>query len=206
MNVQGSFFDDQDAAADITLLNGALAYYPQFFSTVESDDYMRILTDTIAWKQESMKMYGREILFPRLMAWYGDAATSYGFSGNLFSAEPWTPPLPEIRDRITPVCGQSFNSVLLNLYRNGNDSMGWHADDEPELGHHPVIASVNFGATRRFMLRYKSDHQRKYEVALQHGSLLIMKGALQEYWEHQVPKTSKISTGRINLTFRSINP
>lgn len=206
MNVQGSFFDDEDAAKEISLLNGELVYYPQFFTTVESDDFMRILTDNIAWKQESMMMYGKPVLFPRLMAWHGDATSSYRFSGTTYAPEAWTPALAQIRERITPVSGHAFNSVLLNLYRNGNDSMGWHADDEPELGHEPVIASVNFGATRRFQLRYKNDHQRKYELPLQHGSLLIMKGSLQTYWEHQVPKTTKINTGRINLTFRFINP
>lgn len=205
MNVQGSFFNDEDATR-ISLLNGELAYYPQFFNTRESNHFMQLLRETIHWKQESMKMYGKEVLFPRLMAWYGDAATSYSFSGNTFQPEPWTTELLQIRDRIAPISGQVFNSVLLNLYRNGNDSMGWHADDEPELGLHPVIASVNFGATRRFQLRYKSEHQRKYELSLQHGSLLVMKGPLQEYWEHQVPKTTKISDGRINLTFRFIHP
>jgi alkylated DNA repair dioxygenase AlkB len=206
MNVQGSFFDDRDATREISLMNGELVYYPHFFNSVESDDCMQQLTDTIAWKQESMKMYGKPVLFPRLMAWHGDAATAYRFSGNTFAPAPWTPLLLQIRDRITPVSGHAYNSVLLNLYRNGNDSMGWHADDEPELGPQPVIASVNFGATRRFMLRYKSDHSRKYELPLQHGSLLIMKGALQQYWEHQVPKTAKPATGRINLTFRFIHP
>ena len=206
MNVQGSFFDDQDAVNDISLLNGKLVYFPQFFNTAESDGFMRLLKNTIAWKQESMKIYGREVLFPRLMAWHGDAASSYGFSGNIFTPEPWTPELLQILDRIMPVSGTAFNSVLLNFYRNGSDSMGWHADDEPELGAAPVIASVNFGAARRFQLRYKSDHSRKYELLLQHGSLLVMMGTLQEYWEHQVPKTSKISAGRINLTFRSIHP
>jgi len=206
MNVQGSLFDDRDATREISLENGALVYYPQFFNTVESDDFMQKLTATIDWKQEAMKIYGKSVLFPRLMAWHGDAGTSYGFSGNTFPPAPWTPLLLQIRDRITPVSGHAYNSVLLNLYRSGNDSMGWHADDEPELGPQPVIASVNFGATRRFLLRYKSDHNRKYELSLQHGSLLIMKGTLQEYWEHQVPKTTKVSTERINLTFRFIHP
>ncbi|SEW08850.1 alpha-ketoglutarate-dependent dioxygenase AlkB family protein [Chitinophaga arvensicola] len=205
MNVQGSFFDDGEATG-ISLLNGELAYYPQFFSLAESNELMQILSEKIAWKQESMKMYGKEVLFPRLMAWYGDSASAYGFSGNTFSPQAWTPELLQIRDRITPVSGQVFNSVLLNFYRNGNDSMGWHADDESELGPQPVIASVNFGATRRFQLRYKKDHLQKYELPLQHGSLLMMKGTLQEYWEHQVPKTKKVSDGRINLTFRFIHP
>ncbi|MFY0253133.1 alpha-ketoglutarate-dependent dioxygenase AlkB family protein [Chitinophaga sp. 30R24] len=205
MNVQGSFFDDGNAA-NIPLLNGELFFYPQFFQMAESNHFMQVLTDTIAWKQESMTIYGRKVLFPRLMAWYGNTGSSYGFSGNRFSPEPWTPELLQIRQRIAPVSSAHFNSVLLNLYRNGQDSMGWHADDEPELGPHPVIASVNFGATRRFQLRYKSNHRLKYELALTHGSLLVMKGSLQEYWEHQVPKTTKVSAGRINLTFRSITP
>jgi alkylated DNA repair dioxygenase AlkB len=103
------------------------------------------------------------------------------------------------------VAGVTFNSVLLNFYRNGRDAMGWHSDDEPELGMNPVIASVNLGATRRFMLRYKTDHQFKYELELQHGSLLIMRGALQHFWQHQVPKTNRPLPSRINLTFRVIN-
>lgn len=205
MNAQGSFFDETEAT-EISLLNGELAYYPQFFNLAESNHFMQLLKETIDWKQESMKIYGKAVLFPRLMAWYGDNAASYGFSGNTFASQPWTPGLLQIRDRITTVSGRIFNSVLLNLYRNGNDSMGWHADDEPELGKHPVIASVNFGATRRFQLRYKNDHKRKYALSLQHGSLLIMKGALQDHWEHQVPKTTKVSDGRINLTFRFIHP
>lgn len=205
MNAQGTLFDDQNAT-EISLLNGELAYYPRFFTLQESDYFLQVLTDTIAWKQESMKMYGKEVLFPRLMAWHGDRSAAYSFSGNIFSPTTWTKELQEIRDRISPISGSVFNSVLLNLYRSGSDSMGWHADDEPELGNQPVIASVNFGATRRFMLRYKTDHQLKYELALQHGSLLIMKGKLQEYWEHQVPKTTKIADKRINLTFRLIHP
>ncbi|MCW3462311.1 alpha-ketoglutarate-dependent dioxygenase AlkB family protein [Chitinophaga nivalis] len=206
MSVQGNIFDEPTAGNEIVLRNGELVYYPQFFSKAVSDQLLQLLLDNIAWKQESMQLYGKQVLFPRLMAWYGDAGARYTFSGNSFTPHPWTPALLQIRDLITPVTGKPFNSVLLNLYRHGNDSMGWHADDEPELGPQPVIASVNFGATRRFLLRYKNDHHLKHELALQHGSLLIMKGDLQQYWEHQVPKTSKATTGRINLTFRFIQP
>ncbi|RBL93596.1 alpha-ketoglutarate-dependent dioxygenase AlkB family protein [Chitinophaga flava] len=206
MSLQGSLFEEPAPGNVISLKNGELAYYPHFFNKAESDTYMQTLLDTIAWKQESMRMYGKEVLFPRLMAWYGDVATSYSFSGNTFVPQPWTQALTDIRDRITPTAGTTFNSVLLNLYRDGNDSMGWHADDEPELGPQPVIASVNFGAARRFLLRYKSDHHLKHEILLEHGSLLIMKGTLQQYWEHQVPKTSRQISGRINLTFRFIHP
>ncbi|MBC9910825.1 alpha-ketoglutarate-dependent dioxygenase AlkB family protein [Chitinophaga varians] len=205
MSLQGSLFEESNPGNAIHLKNGELAYYPRFFKPAESDVYYQTLQDTIDWKQESMNMYGKQVLFPRLMAWYGDAATSYSFSGNTFEPSPWTPALTAIRDRITPTAGASFNSVLLNLYRSGSDSMGWHADDEPELGPHPVIASVNFGASRRFLLRYKNDHHLKHEILLEHGSLLVMKGTLQQYWEHQVPKTSRQISGRINLTFRFIH-
>ncbi|WP_160714659.1 alpha-ketoglutarate-dependent dioxygenase AlkB family protein [Chitinophaga solisilvae] len=204
MSAQGSFFEEPAPDNEIRLKNGELIYYPQFFEKGESDCLMQELLGTIAWKQESMSMYGKTVLFPRLMAWYGDASTAYSFSGNTFEPQPWTKTLLHIRDLITPVAGHPFNSVLLNHYRNGSDSMGWHADDEPELGPAPVIASVNFGATRRFLLRYKNDHHLKHEMELQHGSLLVMKGSLQQYWEHQVPKTTRKIPGRINLTFRFI--
>ncbi len=206
MSLQGNIFGDDNTHQEIILGNGILAYYPQFFTPLESNQFYQTLVDTTAWKQESMRMYGREVLFPRLMAWYGDATTSYSFSGNTFPPQPWTDTLLDIRNRVSPTAATSFNSVLLNYYRSGNDSMGWHADDEPELGKNPVIASVNFGAARRFLLRNKADHSLKQEILLQHGSLLIMKGELQHYWEHHVPKTSKPIAGRINLTFRYIHP
>ncbi|MBV8254568.1 MAG: alpha-ketoglutarate-dependent dioxygenase AlkB [Chitinophaga sp.] len=206
MSLQGNIFGNDNTHQEIILEHGILVYYPQFFTPQESNQFYHNLVDTSAWKQESMRMYGREVLFPRLMAWYGDASSAYSFSGKTFVPQPWTDTLLAIRNRVSPIAAATFNSVLLNYYRNGNDSMGWHADDEPELGQHPVIASVNFGAARRFLLRYKVDHSRKQEILLQHGSLLIMKGELQHYWEHHVPKTSKPVAGRINLTFRYIHP
>lgn len=205
MDVQRSIFDDENVI-NISLLNGEMDYYPTFFSVQESNSYMQALMNSLAWKQESMRLYGKEVLFPRLMAWYGDTGSAYRFSGTTYEPQHWTKELREIKDRITPYCKASFNSVLANLYRNGNDAMGWHADDEPELGLHPIIASVNFGAARKFRLRYKSDHKLTYEVGLTHGSLLVMKGTLQEYWEHQIPKTKKVLSERINLTFRHITP
>lgn len=204
--MQGSFFEEPSSGKEIILKDGELAYYPQFINAEESDFLMQTLLNTINWKQESLVMYGKKVPFPRLMAWYGDSVAPYSFSGNTFIPQPWTRELLQIKNRIEPVAGQTFNSVLLNLYRSGNDSMGWHADDEQELGPNPVIASMNFGATRRFLLRYKTDHHLKYEIALQHGSLLIMKGTLQQYWEHQVPKTAIQLSGRVNLTFRFIHP
>lgn len=202
MEPQIPLFSDP-ASQHITLKDGELVYYPQFFSLQEATSYLQVLTEKIPWQQERMKMYGKEVLFPRLMAWYGDAGNNYAFSGNTYTPQAWTEELLQIKERIEPEAGVGFNSVLLNRYRNGKDSMGWHADDEPELGLNPVIASVNLGASRRFMLRHP-EAGLKYELDLQHGSLLIMKGALQHHWQHQVPKTTKVSGERINLTFRVI--
>ncbi|SHM42893.1 alpha-ketoglutarate-dependent dioxygenase AlkB [Chitinophaga sp. CF418] len=202
MEPQIPLFSDP-ASQHITLKDGELVYYPQFFSLQEATSYLQALIEKIVWQQESMKMYGKEVLFPRLMAWYGDAGSTYAFSGTTYTPQGWTEELLRIKERIEPEAGVRFNSVLLNRYRNGKDSMGWHADDEPELGLNPVIASVNLGASRRFMLRHQQAGL-KYELELQHGSLLIMKGALQHHWQHQVPKTTKVSGERINLTFRVI--
>lgn len=187
----------------ITLQDGELVYYPGFFSAEEAERYFNILKEDIDWRQEGMKLYGKEVLFPRLMAWYGDRGSSYAFSGRRYEPLEWTEELSYIKDKVAALAGVEFNSVLLNRYRNGNDSMGWHADDEPELGKDPVIASVNFGAARRFMFRHMRE-KLKYEVELTHGSVLIMKGSIQHYWQHQVPKTKKAMDERINLTFRVI--
>lgn len=202
--MQLPFFDEPSGQV-IPLRDGELYYYPQFFTAEVADMYFRELMARIDWKQEGMMMYGKPVLFPRLMAWYGDVGSSYAFSGKRYEPAAWTTELSAIKEMVAKAAGVTFNSVLLNRYRNGNDSMGWHADDEPELGRDPVIASVNFGATRRFMLRHQQAGL-KYELNLMHGSLLIMKGSLQHYWQHQVPKTAKPMAERINLTFRVIKP
>lgn len=202
--MQLPFFEDASEQF-IPLQDGELLYYPHFFTAEVADKYFRSLMMNIDWKQEGMMMYGKPVLFPRLMAWYGDAGSSYAFSGRRYEPAAWTKELQEIREQVAGPAGLVFNSVLLNLYRNGNDSMGWHADDEPELGQDPVIASLNFGATRRFMFRHRQAGLR-YELNLTHGSLLIMRGSLQHHWQHQVPKTAKPMGERINLTFRVIKP
>lgn len=181
--------------------DGEVLFYPNFFPKVVSDQYFKTLKEQVDWKQESMNMYGRRIPFPRLTAWYGDVDKSYSFSGITLSPNPWTPELISIKSLIGPVCSVDFNSVLLNLYRNGNDSISWHTDAEKELGENPIIASANFGETRLFQLRHQKTKQ-KIEIPLAHGSLIVMKGPLQHFWQHQVPKTSKFVRDRINLTFR----
>ena len=184
--------------------NGEILLYPDFFSPEESDAYFNIFRETILWKQESMTMYGKKINIPRLMAWYGNSDKRYTFSGISLQSHIWTKELLEIKAKIEPQAGIEFNSVLLNFYRNGKDSISWHADDEVELGKNPTIASVNFGAARKFQLKHLPTKE-KLEVELTHGSLLIMQGELQHFWHHQVPKTSKPVGERINLTFRVIH-
>lgn len=183
--------------------NGEYIFYPNFFSKSESDILLKRLRNNIVWKQESMNMYGKKIDFPRLTAWYGNNDKPYSFSGITLQPLPWTSEILTIKNKIEPIAKTVFNSVLLNLYRDGNDSISWHTDAEKELGINPIIASVNFGATRKFQLRHIKTKE-KLEIELTHGSLLIMQGELQHFWQHQVPKTSKPVGERINLTFRVI--
>jgi alkylated DNA repair dioxygenase AlkB len=177
---------------------------PAFFTRSEADRLLQELRDTTAWRQETIQLYGRNITVPRLTAWYGDEGTSYIYSGITNVPLPWTPALLEVKRAVEPVSGVVFNSVLLNRYRTGKDSVSWHADDEPEFGEQPVIASVSFGGTRIFQLRHTKRTELKASVELTHGSLLIMRGGTQANWLHQVPKTAKPVEERLNLTFRAI--
>ncbi len=179
-------------------------YFPNVFSDTDSKYLFEKLTSNITWRQESILIFGRKVLTPRLTAWYGDAGAVYKYSGVSFDPLPWTEELLYIRSKAEALAGTTFNSVLLNLYRDGNDSMGWHSDDEPELGRDPIIASVNLGEARRFDLRLKSDHHQKQQIMLEDGSVLLMKGDLQHHWQHQVAKSGKVKGQRINLTFRTI--
>ena len=189
----------------IQLKDAELYYQPMFFNTMESNHLFKTLLETIAWKQDIIKMYGRELPLPRLSAWYGESDKPYTYSGITLNPLTWTKELLLIKHKIEEVAGIKFSSVLLNRYRDGQDYVGWHADDEKELGKNPIIGSVNFGATRRFQLRRKDDKKEKFEVELKHGTLLLMRGATQHYWQHQVPKTAQRIGERLNLTFRIIN-
>lgn len=189
---------------EILLKNGHLWYDPSFFTADESDRLLAELLNNIAWRQESVSMFGKKIPQPRLTAWYGDPGKVYTYSGLTWNPLSWTTALRQIKTKIEMAAqGVSFNSVLLNLYRNGQDSMGWHSDDEPELGQNPVIASVSFGESRTFQLRHRL-HKNRYSLILSHGSLLIMSGETQHFWQHQIPKTAKPVNPRVNLTFRWI--
>ncbi len=195
---------DTIQATRLALPGADVEFHPQFLNQDQSDELLADLDETVIWSQESVQMYGRRIPIPRLTAWYGDPGQTYSYSKINMSPLPWTGPLRQLRDQLEGVSGARFNSVLLNLYRRGSDGVAWHCDDEPELGTSPVIASVSLGATRKFQLRCKADSAMRQDISLTHGSLLLMRGTTQRNWEHQIPKTSRDTAPRINLTFRLI--
>ncbi len=178
--------------------------YPAFFCATDADRLLQALRAVTSWRQDTITLYGKKIEVPRLTAWYGDEGTTYVYSGIKNVPLPWTLVLLEVKRAVEPPSGVVFNSVLLNCYRNGKDSVSWHADDEPEFGDQPVIASVSFGGTRTFQLRHKKRKELNASIELTHGSLLIMRAGTQAKWLHQVPKTAKPVEERINLTFRAI--
>ena len=178
-----------------------------FLAPEAAENLLTELMNTVAWRQEPIKLFGKEVLQPRLTAWHGDPAARYSYSGLALEPEPWTPALQQLRQQVEAASNARFNSVLLNLYRTGQDSMGWHADGEPELGPEPVIASVSLGATRRFRLRPRDAQWLTHEpvsLELASGSLLLMRGPTQHHWLHAVPKTARPTAPRLNLTFRLI--
>lgn len=182
---------------------GLLLYWPAWLDRQAADRAFEMLRDEIAWERRTIRLMGKEILQPRLVAWHGDAA--YRYSGLTLTPQPWTPMLSALRDRAAAAADAVFNTVLLNLYRDGLDSMGMHQDDEAELGTDPIIGSVSLGATRRFVLRHAKKKRIGIDLALSHGSLLVMAGRTQHVYRHGVPKTTVPVGPRINLTFRCIS-
>ena len=194
-------FDTPGALQPIPIDDGELALLAQLALPWPNAEVFARLLDETPWRAESVVVYGKRHLQPRLTAWYGDA--SYTYSGLRLEPLPWTELLLEIRAAVEAACGQRFNSVLLNRYRNERDSMGMHSDDEAELGEAPVIASLSYGATRTFLLRHKRD-QRSVRLPLDDGSLLLMRGQLQRNWLHGINKSTRPLGERVNLTFRYI--
>jgi alkylated DNA repair dioxygenase AlkB len=158
----------------------------------------------VPWERHRIRLFGREVDSPRLSCWIGDADAVYTYSGTRFAPHAWTPACSELRERVSALCGESYNSVLCNRYRDGRDSMGWHSDSEPELGSKPCIASLSFGAPRRFRLRHKRDPALRLEIELGSGSLLLMSGTTQGNYRHDLPKSARVLEPRINLTFRKV--
>lgn len=164
------------------------------------------LREEIAWEQHHLVLFGRRVASPRQSLWIGDPDAVYTYSGTRFTPHAWTPTLTQLRERVEALCAHRFNSVLCNLYRDGRDSMGAHSDDEPELGPTPTIASLSFGAVRRFRLRHKHDPAAQLVLELPPGSLLVMAGATQRNYRHDLPRALRVHEPRINLTFRQITP
>ncbi|GAB3379105.1 alpha-ketoglutarate-dependent dioxygenase AlkB family protein [Lysobacter fragariae] len=186
-------------------LEGAdLAFDPHWLDGAQAQALFAALRAGIAWEIHRIRMFGREVDSPRLSCWIGDADARYRYSGTLFEPHPWPDALAVLRERLRGELGIDFNSVLANRYRDGRDSMGWHSDNEPELGPAPVIASISLGATRRFLLRHRTELARRLEIELPPGSLLLMRGATQANYRHALPRTARPVGERINLTFRRI--
>jgi len=189
------------------MVDADVCFAAAFYGPTQTSQYMDALLREIAWRQETIVLWGKVHLQPRLSAWYGDAGCVYSYSGRTFEPHPWSDTLLRIKEDIEQATAHRFNSVLLNLYRDEHDSMGWHSDDESELGPEPVIASLSLGATRTFRLRHRTKKTVKpIALALSGGSLLVMAGTTQRFWRHAVDKERAPVGARINLTFRTIMP
>jgi alkylated DNA repair dioxygenase AlkB len=205
METSGELFSEQHLFVDIKLIDADLKFARGFYTAAEADRWFYALKRDTRWRQDEIKVWGKTHLQPRLTAWYGDPGRAYSYSGITLQPLPWTPELLQIKSSVEDAADMDFNSVLINLYRDQQDSVGWHSDNEPELGKNPVIASLSLGEARTFKLKHKSNKQQKpLMLDLTHGSLLIMSGSTQECWLHAVEKETSARQARINLTFRRI--
>ena len=200
-------FSDSSEAKTILydLPDADMALFENFFTNQESEKLHQNLIENIQWRQDKIKMFGKLIDQPRLTAFYGNTNKDYSYSGIVMKPIDWNEDLLFIKNRVEEIVKINFTNVLLNYYRDGKDSMGWHSDDEKELGQNPVICSVSFGESRVFQMRHKFRKEiKKVDIPLTNGSFLLMKGATQHFWQHQIPKTTRNLESRINLTFRVI--
>jgi alkylated DNA repair dioxygenase AlkB len=203
--MQASIFDgDPDCGPNLLSRDGKAIVHHDAINPRRASELFAVLASSLAWKVHTVFVFGRWVEQPRLTAWYGNEGVPYRYSGSELRPHSWTPELVELREICEQVAGARFNSVLANQYRHGNDSVAWHADNEPELGVEPVIASVSLGAERRFDLRHRATGET-VRVPLRPGSVLVMSGRTQEHWVHQVAKTRRPVGSRINLTFRWIH-
>lgn len=205
MNQFSSLFALTGQLEHIVLPDAELGFAERFYPPSVADDLFQVLYEQSDWRHESIQLWGKSQLQPRLTAWHADPGTRYSYSGITLRPAAWTSTLLRIKHDISAATGHQFNSVLLNLYRDQQDSMGWHSDDEPELGRNPVIASLSLGATRGFKLKHKTlKEQKTLTLDLAHGSLLLMAGTMQHHWQHAIAKQTRSIGPRINLTFRQI--
>lgn len=198
-------WSDSTQPEEILPSDGSALLRRSFVDATNADRMLRDLLDEVPWSTHELVLFGKRMTEPRLSAWIADDGVAYRYSGVERMPLPWTPTLEALRTACQSATATAFNSVLANLYRNGDDAMGWHADDEPELGADPVIASLSFGAERRFDFRHRETRETR-SVVLPHGSLLVMSGMTQSRWMHRIARTKKVDTPRINLTFRFVRP
>jgi len=189
---------------EINLPDANIRLFPHFLNPDMAAQLFQVFSNKVPWRHDPIKVFGKTYMQPRLTSLHGTTNQGYGYANIRMQAQPMMPELNDILQRIAKIDKSDFNIVLLNLYRDGNDSNGWHADNEKELGQNPVIASVSLGAPRLFKLKHRYDKNLKHQLLLESGSLLLMSGATQHYWLHQVPKTKKQVGPRINLTFRKV--
>lgn len=201
--VMNLFEDLNDKNLNLLPKDGEVNYYGKILSKEKSDYYYEELLNEIEWKNDKAIIFGKEIITKRKVAWYGDSPFEYTYSNISKYALSWTKELLELKQIVEQETGETFNSCLLNLYHNGEEGMAWHSDGETDLKKDGAIASVSFGAERKFAFKHKQTKE-KVELLLEHGSLLIMKGKTQTYWLHRLPPAKKVNSPRINLTFRTI--
>lgn len=187
------------------LIDAQVSYVPSFIGFEEANELFNKLINDISWQQDDIVVFGKKFQQPRLTALYGNDGKSYSYSSLTMFPNKWNSLLIYIKEKVEVFMNVKFTTVLLNYYRDGNDSNGWHADNEKELGKNPIIASISFGAKRVFQMKHNTNKDQKFKIELEHGSLLIMKGTTQHFWKHQIPKSTKKVGPRINLTFRIIN-
>ena len=192
-----------DSEKNLLPIDGEVNYFGKIFSEEVANRYFEILLNSISWKNDEAFIFGKKIITKRKVAWYGDKEFKYTYSKTTKKALPWIPELLELKRYIEKKSGETYNSCLLNLYHTGAEGMAWHSDDEKDLKKNEAIASVSFGAARKFAFKHK-ETKETISVNLEHGSLLVMKGETQTYWLHRLPPTKKINSARINLTFRTI--
>jgi alkylated DNA repair dioxygenase AlkB len=183
--------------------DGTVDYYGKIMTPMEANRYFHLLLQNILWENDEAVIFGKHIVTKRKVAWYGDSDYSYTYSNATKQALAWTKELSNLKQIVEELTGSNFNSCLLNLYHNGNEGLAWHSDDEKSLGKDTAIASLSFGAERKFLFKHKQTKQTVL-IVLEHGSLLMMKDATQANWLHSLPKSKKITRPRINLTFRTI--
>lgn len=191
-----------DPSVNLLPCDGIVNYLGPILSHREAGDYYDRLLSEVPWKNDELFLFGKHIITARKVAWYGDSDFSYTYSGTTKQALPWSPELTKLKSLVEKLTGTTFNSCLLNLYHDGNEGMAWHSDDEKSLQKDGAIASISLGAEREFRFKHKRLPETA-RILLENGSLLVMKGTTQTHWLHSIPKTKRIQTPRINLTFRS---